>query len=129
MKSFNGLDLCHKIELIPNEIFLFKEMTRPIKFWNLEPGREYFIQRNNEIYKSKSKLIFSSLHGPSNFHDFGSSEYVWFIHRGFNIEFDREDTFYDAEEIRDNAQKARQQMEHRALNKVLKQIVNETFEW
>jgi DNA primase catalytic subunit len=102
-------------------------MSRPINFWNLEPGREYFIQRYNELYKYK--VIFSSLHGPRHFHDFGSSESAWFIHRGFNIEFDREDTFYDAEEIRDNAQKARQQMEHRALNKVLKQIVNETFEW
>ena len=101
----------------------------PIKFWNLEPGKEYFVQRNDELYKSKSKLIFSSLHGPRHFHDFGTSESVWFIHRGFNIEFDRDDTFYDAEEIRMNAQKARQQMEIRALNKTLKQIVNETFEW
>jgi hypothetical protein len=102
-------------------------MSRPINFWNLEPGREYFIQRYNELYKYK--VIFSSLHGPRHFHDFGSSESAWFIHRGFNIEFDREDTFYDAEEIIMNAQKARQQMESRALNQVLKQIVNETFEW
>ena len=102
-------------------------MSRPIKFWNLEPGREYFIQRDNELYKHK--VIFSSLHGPRHFHDFGSSESAWFIHRGFNIEFDREDTFYDAEEIIVNAKKARQQMESRALKQVLKQIVNETFEW
>lgn len=104
-------------------------MARLIKFWNLEPGREYFIERNGERYKSKSKLIFSSLHGPRHFHDFGTSESAWFIHRGFNIEFDRDDEFYDAKEIRENSQKARQQMEHRALNKILKQIVNETFEW
>ena len=102
-------------------------MIRPIKFWNLEPGREYFIQRHDQRYKSK--LIFSSLHGPRHFHVFGSSESVWFLHRGFNIEFDREDTFYDAEEIKENAQKARQQMENRALNQILKRIVNETFEW
>jgi len=116
-----------KIE-ISKYIFIFIKMA-PIKFWNLEPGKEYFVQRNDELYKSKSKLIFSSLHGPRHFHDFGTSESVWFIHRGFNIEFDRDDTFYDAEEIRMNAQKARQQMEIRALNKTLKQIVNETFEW
>ena len=102
-------------------------MTRPIKFWNLEPGREYFIQRHDQLYKHK--LVFNSLHGPSNFHDFGSSEYVWFIHKGFNIEFDRDDTFYDAEEVKKNAQKARQQMECRALNQILKGIINETFEW
>ena len=104
-------------------------MARPIKFWNLEPGREYFIQRDDELYKSKSKLIFSSLHGPRHFHDFGTSESVWFIKRGLHIEFERDDTFYDAEEIREKAQKSRQQMECRALNKILKQIVNETFEW
>ena len=102
-------------------------MARPIKFWNLEPGKEYFIQRDDKLYHHK--VIFSSLHGPRHFHDFGSSESAWFIHRGFNIEFDREDTFYDAEEIIMNAQKARQQMESRALNQVLKQIVNETFDW
>jgi hypothetical protein len=100
-----------------------------VSFWNLEPGREYFIQRDNELYKSKSKLIFSSLHGPRHFHDFGSSKSVWFLHGGFHIEFEREDTFYDAEEIREKAQKARQQMECRALNQVLKRIIDETFEW
>jgi hypothetical protein len=102
-------------------------MTRPIKFWNLEPGREYFIQRHDQLYKHK--LVFNSLHGPSNFHDFGSSESAWFIHRGFNIEFDRDDKFYDAEEIREKAQKARQQMEHRSVNIILKKLVNEEFEW
>jgi hypothetical protein len=100
---------------------------KSVSFWNLEPGREYFIERYNESYKYK--LIFSSLHGPSNFHDFGFSESVWFLHRGFHIEFERDDIFYDAEEIKENAQKARQQMECRALNKVLKQIVNEEFQW
>jgi hypothetical protein len=102
---------------------------KPVSFWNLEPGREYFIKRDDELYKSESKLIFSSLHGPRHFHDFGSSESVWFIKRGFHIEFERDNEFYDAEEIKENAQKARNQMECRALNKILKQLVNETFEW
>ena len=101
----------------------------PIKWWNLEIGKEYFIERNDEPYKYKYKLIFSSLHGPRHFHDFGSSESVWFTERGFIIEFDREDTFYDAEEIKEKGQKARQQMESRALKQVLKGIINETFEW
>ena len=98
-----------------------------IKFWNLEPGREYFIERNGQRYKYK--LIFSSLHGPRHFHDFGSSESAWFIDKGVHIEFERHDTFYDAEEIKENAEKAIQQMERRDLNKILKQIVNETFDW
>ena len=36
---------------------------------------------------------------------------------------------YDLEEIRENGKKARQAMEHRALNIVLKRLVNEHFEW
>ena len=43
--------------------------------------------------------------------------------------FSREYTFYDVEEIRENGKKARQSMEQRALNIVLKHLVNETFEW
>jgi hypothetical protein len=36
---------------------------------------------------------------------------------------------YDLEEIRENGKKARQSMEKRALDKILKKIVNENFEW
>ena len=104
-------------------------MIRPIKWWNLDTGKQYFIERNGQRYKSKSKLIFSSLHGPRNFHDFGSSESVWFIKNGFHIEFDRDDTFYDTEEIREIAQKARDKMETRSLNMILKKVVNEDFQW
>ena len=40
-----------------------------------------------------------------------------------------DDKFYDAEEIKETAQKARQQMDTRALNQILKRVVNETFKW
>lgn len=36
---------------------------------------------------------------------------------------------YDLEEIKENGQKARQDMEQRALNIVLKRLVNENFQW
>jgi hypothetical protein len=106
-------------------------MPRPIKWWNLDIGKEYIIQRNDEPYKYKYNMIFTSLEGPRHFHDFGESESAWFIDKKlkFHIEFDREDTFYDVEEIKENAQKARQRMEHRALNMILKKVVNETFQW
>ena len=101
-------------------------MPKKISFWNLEPGREYYIEANRG---KKYKMEFRDLHGPSHFHDFGSSESAWFIHRGFHVEFDRNDIFYDAEDIKNNAQKAKQQMESRALNMILKRIVNEEFQW
>lgn len=43
--------------------------------------------------------------------------------------FCQDDTYYDLNKIRENANKAREQMEKRALNKILKELVNETFEW
>jgi hypothetical protein len=47
--------------------------------------------------------------------------------------FYKEDKFYDAEmyinNIKDMANNARQNMESRALEKILKRIVNEHFEW
>ena len=39
------------------------------------------------------------------------------------------DTFYDLEEIRENGKNARYAMEQRALDTILKRIVNENFEW
>ena len=46
-----------------------------------------------------------------------------------NAVFTPNDIVYDLEEIKENGQKARQDMEKRALDKILKKIVNETFEW
>lgn len=43
--------------------------------------------------------------------------------------FTPNDIVYDLEEIKDNGKKARQAMEQRTLNIVLKRLVNETFEW
>jgi hypothetical protein len=43
--------------------------------------------------------------------------------------FSSTDTFYDLEEIREKSQSAKQAMEKRALNTILKKIVNENFEW
>jgi len=38
-------------------------------------------------------------------------------------------TFYDLEEIREKGQKARQHMEQRSLDMILKRLVNEQFQW
>lgn len=41
----------------------------------------------------------------------------------------KEDIYYDWDEIRDNARKARNAFEQRTLNQILKRLVNEEFEW
>lgn len=43
--------------------------------------------------------------------------------------FSPTDTFYDLEEMREKGKQARMAMEQRALNIVLKRLVNEHFEW
>lgn len=46
-----------------------------------------------------------------------------------NAVFTPNDIVYDLEEIRENGKQAREAMEQRALNIVLKRLVNEHFEW
>lgn len=43
--------------------------------------------------------------------------------------FTPNDIVYDLEEIKENGKRARQDMEQRALNIVLKRLVNENFQW
>ena len=43
--------------------------------------------------------------------------------------FSKDFEFYDVQEIRDNAQKAIQSMEQRALKIILQRLINEEFEW
>ena len=41
----------------------------------------------------------------------------------------KEDIYYDWDEIRSNARKARESFEQRTLNQILKRLVNEEFQW
>jgi hypothetical protein len=43
--------------------------------------------------------------------------------------FSKEFDFYDIQEIRDNATKAKQQMEQRSLRLILQKLINEDFFW
>ena len=83
----------------------------------LNKGKEYIIMKadNGKIYRgihTKMKGIFIGM------------KVGWYEHL-----FMYYDDFYDVEEIRKKSNNARQCMEQRALNLVLKRLVNETFEW
>jgi ABC-type oligopeptide transport system substrate-binding subunit len=41
----------------------------------------------------------------------------------------KEDIYYDWDKIRDDARNARHNFEQRALNQILKRLVNEEFQW
>jgi hypothetical protein len=51
------------------------------------------------------------------------------IKQQYRMGFELDTKFYDLEEIRENGKKARQSMEQRSLNIILKRLVNENFEW
>jgi hypothetical protein len=114
----------------------------------LKDGRTYvveipyhtFTRYNGKRYTAFGKGIYKGEYakGPGHY-------YLWDVHvylRGTSITFHRNDvnylcalllnqsdTFYDLEEIKDNAKRARQQMEQRSLNMILKRVVNEEFQW
>jgi len=109
-------------------------MEVSIHYTNLERKGIYVVKKENSIYKG---TYFTQR--PRTFiFPYIILTHVTLIKNGEkhkipDVLFDREDTFYDGvkyiNQIKDNARKARQQMESRALNKILKGIVNEEFKW
>ena len=109
-------------------------MEVSIHYTNLERKGVYVVKKENKIYKGtyftqrRRTFIFPYI----------ILTHVTLINNGEKYKisealFDREDIFYDEaiymNKIKDNARKAREQMESRALNKILKGIINETFQW
>lgn len=106
----------------------------------LEIPYDKFTKYQGNRYTAFGKGIYKGTFHSGSYH-----YYLWDVTvylRGTNIIFDRNDvnelgvlllhqrnTFYDLEEIKNNAKRARQQMEQRALNKILKGLVNEHFQW
>ena len=103
-------------------------------YTNLERKGIYIVKKDNKIYKgtyftqSRRTFIFPYI----------ILTHVTLIKNGEKYKipevlFDREDTFYDGvtyiNKIKDTARKARNSMELRALDKILKGIVNEEFQW
>ena len=85
--------------------------------YRLQKGKQYTIKHNDtgKIYKGTF--------------DFMTSIMVIMKNGDKKIQFMYDDYFYDVDDIREKGRRARQAMEQRALDKILKKIVNETFEW
>lgn len=83
------------------------------------------------VHSIKDKLIFNDVivfnSEPSTFSDY--SGYCSMI--TINLMFIPKDvyTFHDIEQVKENGKRAIQSMEQRALNIILKRLVNENFEW
>jgi hypothetical protein len=98
-----------------------------------------FTRYEGKTYSAFGKGIYRGEYGKGPNH-----YYLWDVHvylRGTNIKFTRDNVdylgallldsmaVYDLEKIRDRSKRARQQMEQRSLNMILKRLVNEEFQW
>jgi hypothetical protein len=103
-----------------------------IHYTNLERKGIYIVKTSNGLYKgqyfTQPKYDFPYI--VLTFVTFIKNDTLYSVSEAI---FDKQDKFYDAKEyineIKDNATKAKQQMELRALDKILKSVVNETFHW
>ena len=105
--------------------FLFKM----ISYRDLVPGKEYYIQTYDTHLYFKG-MIFNDYQRAIDI-DVGYREVtnMNFTRRTYDHIFFEEDYYYDAEIIRENAQIAKQSMEQRSLDMILKRLVNEYFKW
>jgi hypothetical protein len=92
-------------------------MSSSISPYRLKKGKQYIIKHNDtgKLYKGTF--------------DFMTSIMIIMKNGDKKIQFMYDDDFYDVDDIREKSRKAKQAMEQRALNKILKKIVNENFEW
>ena len=99
-----------------------------------------FTRYNGKRYTAFGKGIYKGEYakGPRHYYLWDVTVYL----RNTNIYFTRDDecylgalsldtsnTFYDWEEIREKSKRARQQMEQRSLNMILKRLINNDFQW
>lgn len=94
-------------------------------FSDLEIGREYYISTADG---KKYKGIFDE-YECSYLNDEEMQQFASFVTKSLSYHFLEEDDFYDVQIIKTRAHVARQNMECRALNMILKRVVNEEFQW
>jgi hypothetical protein len=114
-----------------------------LRWHELRSGCEYIISHDKKIHdKPFYKGIFierREIRGSrliskrrGDFIDRYENVTMWyslFSINGVNTCFFESDIYYDLNKIRDNANKARINMEQRAFNIILKGLINEEFEW
>ena len=100
-----------------------------ISYRDLIPGKEYYIQAYDTHIYFKG-MIFNDYQTAINM-DLGFRKCVNmnFTRTTYRHLFVEEDCYYDPEKIKKTSTLAKQSMEQRALNMILKRLVNEHFEW
>ena len=108
-----------------------------ISYRDLVPGKEYYIQTHDTqgYHKEMIFVDYETAVDDNMMPEYHVNLIMIFrqhptdMRRTTYYSFYEEDYYYNPEIIRENAKKARQEMEQRSLNIILKKIVNENFEW
>ena len=100
-----------------------------ISYRHLVPGKEYYIQAYDTHLCFKG-MIFNDYQTAIDM-DLGYRKCVNmnFTRATYRHLFVEEDYYYDPEKIKETATIAKQTMEQRALNIILKRLINEYFKW
>jgi hypothetical protein len=94
---------------------------------DLVPGKEYYIQTHDGKYFKGMKFHdYKAYNSSRPLYDYVD---MIFQRTTYFYLFDELDYYYDPEKIREKAQLAKQSMEQRALDMILKKVVNEEFQW
>lgn len=100
-----------------------------ISYTNLVPGKEYYVKSYDTGQYFKGMKFHDYQTSPSHAINYRININMIFIRTTYFYLFYENDYYYDPEKIREKAQRAKQSMEQRALNMILKRVVNEEFQW
>ena len=102
-----------------------------ISYRQLVPGKEYYVKSydTGQYFKGMKFHDYQTLPDYTQFLNYHININMIFIRTTYFYLFYEKDYYYDPEIIREKAQVAKQRMEQRALNMILKRVVNEHFEW
>ena len=105
-----------------------------ISYRALVRGKEYGVISPDGIYKRMKFHEYEASYRPTLAEKYAINTYGLFTPSDNDKHayyFGGRDVFqyYDREKVRENAQKAREQMETRTVNMILKRLVNEEFQW
>jgi hypothetical protein len=100
-----------------------------ICYRDLIPGKEYYIKTHDTHIYFKGMIFVD--------YQIVIEHAVTLDYAKINMNFQRTtrhvffetDYYYDPEQIKDNAQQAREQMEYRSVDMILKKLVNEEIQW
>ena len=105
-----------------------KSSIKMISHTELIPGKKYYIYQPSTKYLPHAfyRGTFVRKHGMLNLFDVTGIKPVEYLGE---LNFGTTEMYYDLDKIKENSTKAKQNMEKRALNMILKNILNEDFVW